>query len=227
PGAYGVDPQRFMLATQTLFPAKQAGLNSVPVTVSTTGPAAPWPQGFGVGPMAVDPSRLTSDHQLTVTRDGHPYPAVAAAAVLGRAPNGLWLHQPDLRAALNGAPQVDGVVVGLMLAPDPPVGGASLPVDVRTLLYEAGAREAWDWGADAGPSADPFGGMDPWTELTGTIADPAVAAARSAIVANLIDNGFGVNGLIHTAALTDRHALGMLDPPVLNLLGENPSLAGS
>lgn len=222
---YVVDPQRVTFVTQTKVPAKQAELNGAAVTVSTTGPTAPWPQDFGVGPMAVDPTQLTSEHRVCISRNGGVSDRFAAAAVLGSAPKGLWVYEPSLTTKLNDATQVAGVVVGLALVPLPPMQDQTLPIDIQTLLFEAEDQLPWRWAANPEPSSDPFGGLDGYSQLTTTIDDPGVAEIRAGMVGELMANGFLVNNLIDTSALAGRPTLGLLAPPVLNLLGENPALA--
>jgi len=223
---YVVDPECVTFTAQTQVPAKTLVVGATPVTTSTTGPTAPWPAEFGVGPMAVDPSDFTSDQTVTITKDGADYTGFAAAAVVGPAPKGMWLSESSLSGSLNDASQITGVVVGVSLAPLPPKSDQTLAVDIQTLLYEAEDTLPWTWGTNAEPSSDAYGGDDGYEVLTTTVADPTVAAARASIVTDLMANGFLVNNLLDTTALTDRSTLGLLDPPVLNLLGENPELDG-
>ena len=75
------------------------------------------------------------------------------------------------------------------------------------------------WGADVAPATNPYGAADPWTTLTGTIADPVIAEVRSDIVANLIYAGTQVSPDIDVAPLTDADTLNLLDPVVLAPLG--------
>ena len=187
-------------------------------TSTTTVATVSWSSQKGT----VRPRVLKRPSLVTITKDGESYTEFTAAAVLGSAPKGMWLSESSLSSSLNDDAQVGGVVVGVSLAPTPLIPDTSLPVNIQTLLYEAEDSLPWAWGTNEEPTTDPYAGLDGYTELTTTIADPAVAAVRAAIVTDLMGNGFLVNNLIDTTALTDRSALGLLDAPVLNTLGENP-----
>ncbi|HEX3424506.1 MAG TPA: DUF6603 domain-containing protein [Acidimicrobiales bacterium] len=214
---YVVDPQCFSLRTQTLIPAKEVTLNRTPV--DDGGPTRN--TDFGVGPMALEPANFSSILAVCVTKDTYQYDHMTASMVLASAAKGLWLHDNDLAGSLNLAGRIDATVAGVVLQPPVMVLDRSLLIGVAILLYEKEASETWAWGANVAPTSDPYGHDDRWITLTSTVADPVVALRRSAVVTDLIGRGFSVSNVIETAVLTDRDRLGLLDAPVLHLLGEN------
>jgi Family of unknown function (DUF6603) len=211
PVDYTVDPQLFELYVQSLIPAKSVLMNDTPLAAHNG--------AFGIGPMSVPVEALGSELRIEMTRNGARYDLVTASAVIERAPKALWLHDPAPQQTINAAPLIDDVAQGVTLKPAPDVPAHSLPILIDTLLYSPEGVEAMQWGSGVAPATNPYGGDDPWTTLTTTIADPAVTLLRSEILAGLIYAGSQINTQIDVAPLTDPDTLNLLDPVVLAPLG--------
>lgn len=213
---YLVDPQHFRLTTQSLVPGKTLSYNGAAWTPAT------WTTAFGIGPMQLGAAGVNSAHEVTVCRltDLLPYGGFTPAPVLVRASKAMWLYQPDLGRALNDGSLLEDCLQGLELRPEIATPTNSVPVDVATLEYDVEGTRTVAWGADPAPSADPFGGLDPDLTLAATIGAPAVADARSPILAELVRNGFDIGGYLDTEPMQDPERLELLGEVVLAYLGE-------
>jgi len=211
PVDYTVDPQLLELYVQTLIPAKSVSLNSAPLAAHNG--------AFGIGPMSVPIEKLASELQIEIVRNGVAYGGVEASAVIERAPKALWLHDAAPQQTLNNPALIDDVAQGVTIKPAPDAPSHSLPIEIETLLYSPEGSDAMTWGADVAPATNPYGGDDPWTTLTNTIADPVIDELRSDIIANLIYAGTQVSPDLDVAPLTGADTLNLLDPVVLAPLG--------
>ncbi len=211
PVDYTVDPQLFELYVQSLIPAKSLRINDQPLAAHNG--------AFGIGPMSVPVEALSSELQIEMTRNGQRYDALDAVAVIERAPKALWLHDPAPQQTLNNPALIDDVAQGVTIKPAPDVPAHSLPIEIDVLLYSPEGTEAMTWGSPVAPQTNPYGGLDPWTTLTETIAAPDVTLVRGDIIAGLLYARSIITPEVDVAPLTHRDTLNLLDPVVLAPLG--------
>jgi hypothetical protein len=216
---YVVDPQKFSMLIQSSIPAKSGTINGNSIMDQWSSDS--WSSDFGVGPMQVSQQDFTSNYAITVKYKGTDYDRLLVTVASGAVPKALWHYDPQLDKSLNDPMTISGVVQGVTVVPRVDTPKYSLPISVAALLAEDELSRTWQWGDDVAPSTDPWGGDDPWTELTQTIDAGPATEARQAIIADLLANNFSLSALVDTAPLTHRDALNMLDPVVLNHLGEN------
>jgi hypothetical protein len=211
PVDYTVDPQLLELYIQTVIPTK---------SVSFNGGTLPAHNGaFGIGPMAVPVDQLSSALTIELKLNGAPYGAIDARPVTDRAPKALWLKEAAPSQTLNEPALIDNVAQGVTLKPAPAIPAHSLPIEINTLLYSPEATERMAWGGNVAPVNNPYAGDNPWTALTGTVADPVISQVRADIIANLIFASMQVTPDLHVAPLTNPDTLNLLDPVVLAPLG--------
>lgn len=172
---------------------------------------------FGIGPMGVDPADLQVELIVSTTADVAPFWSTEPrSAVL---PAGVWLNTA---AALDAPATVANVLTQVFLSPTAKEP-TNPPLDVQTQQLQASGDYpvvTVQWSDATAPSTDGFGSEDPMAELEATLADPDVAAARSAILAGLRRQGLSTASSVDLSGFVSDAPYELDAPPLLRLLGE-------
>jgi hypothetical protein len=213
---YVVDPELFTLTTQTQIPTKTLIFNGTQQTGS-------WNTSFGVGPMNLQADDFQSTHSISLLYDSANYGRVNLQPTLMAAPKALWQPNSDPNSTMNDSPSVENALQGVTVSPTVQVPDQSLPVTIRTLLFDKSGSYGWTLGDAPATVENPWIGDDPVTAMTSTIDSDSVSAVRSDIVSDLIYNQFLLSNQINTQVMTTAEGTGMLAPVVLVPLGQSVS----
>ncbi|UAY54339.1 DUF6603 domain-containing protein [Arachidicoccus terrestris] len=226
---YIADPQHFSLRTQALVAGKTLSYNTLEGTGKWTsgGTDYTWLTDFGIGPMQLEAGELSSTHLVTICRltDCMLYDGFTVTPFISRAPKAMWIFDKQLNTVLNNSALLDNVLQGLDIIPEVITPDHSLPILVAALETEIEGKVSVDRGVNTAPVKDPFGGLDPNSTFSATIAEDSVAQVRSDILTDLYVNGFSVTGALHTQPLQDAQTLQLLSPIILAYLGEPKHLS--
>jgi hypothetical protein len=188
--------------------------------------------GFGAGPAGLAPAGFQP--KLTLALRSGTTSVLHAYRRLGNAPKALWEHKSFDPG--RGVPRVDpatgltdatipDALTGLTLIPYLDQADWTRPVPEESLLSSRGGRLPFGWSPGLPPEGDPFTGET----VAGSIAAPAVAGVRGALLGALAAQGVAVSTTVDVSRLAGPATTGLQAAPRLRLLGEarNPGKAGN
>jgi hypothetical protein len=213
-----VSGEQLQLVTQSAIPTKQWSFSDNVTLVAD----APAPNtDFGVGPVGVGSTDLTSTHTIEIT--SNEACAFLADPVLRNVPTALWQtrafdsHGVPVGVDPVNSTTVDGVSTGFTITPHVLPPDHTLPIPIENLDYTiADPVKAFEWSDATGPPTDPFDGQTVW----GTIAAAGPAAVRQQLVNEIAAEGWPVPTQIDVSELATLAAYDLVADPVLRLLGE-------
>jgi hypothetical protein len=161
---------------------------------------------------------------LTLSLSSPTTSAVRAYRQVSSAPKALWENKrfdPQ-----TGVPQVNpatglteatipDVLTGLTLIPYLDRPDRTLPVPLESLLFSPDGRQPFAWSPAVPPDSDPFTDQT----VADTIANPGVAAVRTALLDALAGQHVTVNTTVDVARLASEATTDLQAPPRLRLLG--------
>lgn len=153
------------LSIGLLVPAGSVAVNGADIDPATV---PGWTRTFGVAPMA-----LTSAEgavAINLERENAPCADITVTPQPGKGARALW--GAGTATGPNDPPQIDGLVLGLSLVPAVPQPARPLPVAIGDLRNDVVSTLSCAWGAAA--------------------QTPGGTADASAIIADLVANGFSV-----------------------------------
>jgi hypothetical protein len=205
-----VDPAHLRIEVATQVPPTDASVNRVQ-------PAGDWNRQLGIGPMGAKPGTLAGALEITLERTEGEQDSWHASAVTGKAPAGLWHNTTNV---MDGPALVEDVMKGVAVVPAPPEGGHTRPVPLAALAAADPAVRACRWSAATAPHGDSFDQDRALAVLGETLADPAVAATRDALLAALRAQGLTTAESVDVGDLAAGAGDVLTDPPQLRSLGE-------
>ncbi|HKQ08990.1 MAG TPA: DUF6603 domain-containing protein [Blastocatellia bacterium] len=212
-----INPKDFCITVDSAIPSKEA-YRSKPLAGGTQqdtpiSSSSAYQKGFGIGPMAVEASNLSSKYYITILRNGTEWAGedFQYAPVLKKVPAGLWGQSvsPSLKAPAFIEPALTGFDISPGKLPTP---GETADIERENLQYDPiPIRDAYRWETYLAFAATSAEAAQRTEEIRRTITDPAVAATREQLLTTL-----GVTAPIVLAA--DDVADSFLIPPEIGTL---------
>ncbi|MEV0325850.1 DUF6603 domain-containing protein [Micromonospora echinospora] len=180
-----VDPATLVVATTSAIPASAAvrGTPEREVALPTGGGRTT----FGIGPVDLAPGAVTAVHRIVVTHEGMPVEdRFDYTPVCQGLPYALWGGR--LTPQVTDPALMENLVTGYELRPRPPAPTRAVSVDRSALQADTPlyTREVITLAPPPRRSVVPDGPAARATTIRTAMADPGVAATRSAVAATLL-----------------------------------------
>jgi hypothetical protein len=221
-------PEQVTLNVQSVVPILTVGYNGAPVANGSVPNSDPsknptWSAQFGVGPVgvAVGSTTLTSDYQITLTREGAPYPLseLTLIPILKNLPKGMW---GALAPNINDPNQtVSQVLVGFQITGPLATPGILRPISLEKLESQTQGSMNFTWQSVTVPTTDPYP-RDPdavLTLITNTFQQTGINSRRKTMASAMAAFGLDVNAAIAINP-TGLGSAGLIQAPQLRVLGE-------
>jgi hypothetical protein len=213
-----VNGTKLQLLTQTAIPLKEWTFSSN-ISLPTFAPLLN--TDFGVGPVGLTNTDLTSTHTITITtKEASTF---SADPLLSNVPAALWQKRDfDSHGVPTGVDPLnnttlDGVAVGFTVTPVVTPPDHTLPIKIENLEYTiADPIKPFSWTDATAPITDPFTDQTVW----GTITATGPASVRLQLLTAMAAEGWPVPTEVDVTELSTQANYDLLADPVLRLLGE-------
>ena len=213
-----VNGSQLQLLTQTAIPLKDWTFSpniSLPLFAPLIN------ADFGVGPVGLTNTELTSTHTITIDTDEAS--TFCADPLLSNVPTALWQKRDfDSHGVPTGVDPLnnttlDGVAVGFTVTPVITPPDHTLPIKIENLEYTiADPIKPFSWTDATAPITDPFTDQTVW----GTIAATGPASVRLQLLTVMAAEGWPLPTEVNVSELSSQASYDLIADPVLRLLGE-------